>query len=122
MATTNLTSVFAIINKVQAELATTKVTPVAAEQMLQAQRKAFSSKASTSSVGSVLPVIIGLIIQNLPALISSGGQLAQIVQGWISQLQGGSSATLSPADVQSAVNNFNTAMVGWATAETTVCK
>lgn len=115
-ASVGLNSAIALISTLQAQLAVLKVPPVAAQRMMA------QTRAKGSSFGTLGPVIINLIIQNLPLIISSASALAPIIQGWIDSLSGGTStADLKASDVQHAVDALNGGLASWQNASMTVC-
>jgi hypothetical protein len=111
LASTDLNAVLVALQSVEASLNQVTVPANAKSAMLARTR------AASSSVESLAPVIIGLVIQNLPLLISEGSQLATVVQSYINQASGGASGKpLTVADVATANGIVQNALAAWEAA------
>ncbi len=112
------TAALASLQAVQATLATAPVTAAETSSMVaKAQARKPRRPASTTTQ------VISLIIEDLPVLLSSGSQLAGVIQTYVNQLGGGTSGTTyTPADVKTADLSQTTALAVWAAASKTVCK
>ena len=117
-ASVGLNSAEAVLSTLQSQLAVLKVSPAAASRALAA------THSKGASIATLAPVIINLVIQNLPLIISSVSSLAPIVEGWIDSLRGGTATTapLTAADVQHAIDSLNGSLASWQNAGSTVCQ
>lgn len=117
LATVDLKVATDAIQALQAQMAALPVpAPVVAQMLAQTHR------AASSSMSTLGPIIINLIVQNLPLIISEASQLAGVIKGWISGLSGGADTLLTAASVQQAVGNLNSGIAIWTASAKTVCK
>jgi len=112
------TSALASLQAVQATLATAPVTAAESSAMI-AKARAEASSAPSSTTTQV----ISLIIEDLPVLLSSGSQLAGVINTYIGNLGGGTAVTTyAPADVATADSSQKAALAVWVATSKTVCK
>ncbi|HXQ41320.1 MAG TPA: hypothetical protein VN821_08635 [Candidatus Udaeobacter sp.] len=111
------TAALASLQAVQATLAAVPVSKAETASMVA------KAKASRAPASSTTTQVISLIIEDLPVLLSSGSQLAGVIQTYVNQLGGGTSGTTyTPADVKTADTSQTAALAVWAAASKTVCK
>ena len=117
LGSTDLNAVLVALQSVEVSLNQVNV-PASAKGAMMAR-----ARAASSSVQSLAPVIIGLVVQNLPLLISEGSQLATVVQSYINQASGGASGKpLTVADVATANGIVQNALAAWEAAGTLAVK